>query len=62
MRRPDPSEADRRTTRHSRRELEHLLARARRAIEAFATSDQGAAERPEPRPPARAKLLLPAAP
>jgi hypothetical protein len=61
MRRPDPAEAElplgRRATRHSRRELEKLLARAKRAIEAFATSDQGAAERSESRPPARAKWL-----
>lgn len=43
MKRPAPSDAERplriRAPRHSRRELEKLLARAKRAIEAFATSD-----------------------
>ena len=60
MRRPDPSDAELlpwpRTPRTSRRELEKLLDRAKRAIEAFATSDQTAAERSV----ARAKVPKPA--
>jgi len=64
MRRPDPSDAELplriRATRHSRRELEKLLVRARRAIDAFATSraaEAGSAEEPEPPASAPARLV-----
>ena len=60
MRRPDPADADlplrQRAKRQSRRELEKLLARARRAMQAFAASDEGNTE-PRPKTPARARLL-----
>lgn len=61
MKRPAPSDAElplRLRARHSRRELEKLLARAKRAIEAFATSSDGAdAEESEPKPPRPIRLL-----
>jgi hypothetical protein len=64
MRRPDPSDAELplriRATRHSRRELERLLARAKRAIEAFATSsdaDAAGAETSERTPPRPSRLV-----
>ena len=62
MKRPAASDADLplrlRATRHSRRELEKLLARAKRAIEAFATSsDDAGADKSEAKPPRPTRFL-----
>ena len=62
MKRPVLSDAELpfrlRATRHSRRELEKLLARAKRAIDAFATSsDDTGAEKAEAKPPRPVRLL-----
>ena len=56
MRRPALSDAEFRGQRQSRVELEKLLARAKRVIEAFATSDD-TRDKPDSPPPGYIRLL-----
>ena len=62
MRRPNPSDAELplrlRATHQSRRELERLLARAKRAIDAFATSSESDHGEATPARPPHARLQL----